>query len=194
MVNSDRPAIETLESWLENLAISLARNENDAKDIYIDNVAATLEAHRASNRAPVIRYVSKRAPVIRYVRKPVIFTRALRKQALFLEQSNDGDGGAEKTHTKIHEEKEGKLIPMWPLDSVQAKAKYGEQVCGTYRKKRDALEYTGAITYPQGSWEKKGSFKDTQDTQMRRPWLAYMRTTGEDNRERFVVKSRQGWL
>ena len=184
MVNSDRHAMVTLESWLENLEISLARNENDAKDIFIGSIAATLRAHRASNRAPAIRYI----------RTPEAFTRALRKQALFLEQSNDGDGGAEKTHTKIHEEKEGKLIPMWPLDSVQAKAKYGEKVCGTYRKKRDALKYNGAITYPQGSWEKKGSFEDTQDTQTRRPWLAYMRTTGEDNLERFVVKSRQGWL
>ena len=179
VVNSDQHAIEALEPWQEDAAISLAKNK-DAKDIIVDDLPATLEAHRASNRAPSIREV--KTTVIR----------GLGKRPLFLEQGNDGDCGAEKIPEEIHEGKEGKLTPMWPLDSVQAKAKYGEIGCKTYYKKGDALEYTGAVAWPQGFWKKTRSFNDTQDTPMKRPWLAYMRTTGEDNLERSVMESRQG--
>ena len=170
VVNSDQHAIEKLEPWQENVAFSLARNKKDAKNIVVDSLAATLEAHRASNRAAVIRDVK---------------TEGLRKRPLFLEQGNDGDSGAKK----IHEEKESELIPMWPLDSMQAKAKYGNKAYKTYYKKGSALEYTGAVVQPQGFWEQNPSFNDTQDPPMRRPWLAYMRTTGEDNLERFVLES-----
>ena len=184
VVNSDQHAIETLEPWQENAAISLAKNKKDAKDIAIDDLTATLEAHRASNRAPVIRHP----------KTTVIKTGGLRKGPLFLEQGNDGDSGAEKIHEEIREEKEGEVALMWPLDSVQAKAKYGEKGCKSYYKKGDVLEYIGAVVRPQGPWKQNRSLRDTQDTPMKRPWLAYMRTTGEDNLERSVLESRQAWF
>ena len=175
VVNSDQHPIEALEPWQENAAISLAKNK-DAKDIIVDDLTATLEAHRASNRALSIREV-KNAVNRRLGKRPF-----------------DGDSGAKKIPEEIHEEKEEKLTPMWPLDSVQAKAKYGKIACKTYYKKGDALEYTGAVAWPQGPWKKTRSFNDTQNTPMKRPWLAYMRTTGEDNLERSVLESCQGWF
>ena len=181
VVNSDQHAIETLEPWQENVAISLARNPKDAKDVIVDDLDATLEAHRSSNRAAVIRRVGY----------TVINTKRLRERPFYLEQGSDGDSAAKKVHEEIQEEKDGTLMPMWPLDSVQAKALYGEK-CKTYYKKGDALEYNGAVIWCQGHWNQRRSFQDTHDTPMKRPWLAYMRTTGGDNLERFVLGSRQG--
>ena len=190
VVNSDQHAIETLEPWQENVAISLAKNKTDAKNIIVDDLPATLEAHRASNRALVNRRTPVIKPVIREIKSKLIDTRRLRERSLSFEQGNDGDSGTKN----IHEEKEEKFNPMWPLDSAQAKAEYGEKRCKTYYEKGDALEYTGAVVWPQRAWKQERSFRDTQDTPMKRPWLAYMKTTGDDNLERFVLESRQGWF
>ena len=198
VVNSDQHAIETLEPWQENVAISLAKNKTDAKNIIVDDLTATLEAHRASNRALVIRRTPVIQPVIREIKNAVIDTRGLKKRPLSFEHDNNGDSGTkniyEEVHEEIHQEKEEKFNPMWPLDSAQAKAEYGEKRCKTYYKKGDALEYTGAVAWPQRPWKQERSFKDTQDTPMKRPWLAYMKTTGDDNLEWFVLESRQGWF
>ena len=183
VVNSDQHPIETLDPWQENVAISQAKNNQDSKSILVDNLSATREAHRAFNRAAVIRVVKPRD----------IYTKGI-KRPLVLKQSSDGDKAAEKLHGEIYQEEEGTLLPMWPLDSVQAKAKYGEKGCKTYNKKRDALEYTGAVVWPQGPWKQTHSLHDAQDTPMKRPWLAYMRSTGEDHLERSVLESRPGWF
>ena len=181
VVNSDQHATETLEPWQENVAISLARNAKDAKDVIVDDLDATLEAHRSSNRAAIIRQVKTTA----------IITTRLRERPFSLDQGSDGDSAAEKVHEEIQEEKDGTLMPMWPLDSVQARAMYGEKRCKTYYKKGDVLEYNGAVIRCQGHWKQKPSFQDIQDTPMKRPWLAYMKTTGGDNLERFVLESCQ---
>ena len=189
VVNSDQHAIETLEPWQENVAISLAKNKKDSKNIHVDDLRATLEAHRASNRAAAIHG----PPVIRKVETTEIDTKGIKRPFLF-EQSSDGDSAAKKIHEDIHKEKERTPLPMWPLDSVQAKAKYGKKGCKTYYKKGRALEYTGALMLPQGPWKHTRYFCDTQDTPITRPWLAYMRATGEDHLEWSVLESRPGWI
>lgn len=189
VVNSNQHAIENLEPWQENVAFSLAKNKKAAKDILVDDLAATLEAHRASNRAAVIH----QAPVIPEAKTLISNTKVF-KRPLLLEYGSDGDSAAKKVHEEIHEKKEGPLNPMWPLDSVQAKAKYGEKDCKIYYKKGSALEYTGAVVWCQGFWKQTLSLHKTRDTPMKRPWLAYMRTTGEDNLERSVLESRQWWF
>ena len=200
VVNSDQHATETLEPWQENVAMSLAINKTDARNIIVDDLTATLEAHRESNRAPVIHRTPVMHPVIRQIKNTVIDTRGLRKRPLSFEQGNDGDSEAKEIHEEkeihkeIHKEKEEKFNPMWPLDSAQAKAEYGEKRCKTYYKKGEPLEYTGAVAWPQRPWKQDRSFMDTQDTPMKRPWLAYMKTTGDDNLERFVLECHQGWF
>ena len=182
VVNSDQHAIETLEPWQENVAISLAQ-KNDTKDILVDDLTATLEAHRASNRATVIREVETLPSNTKGYKRP-----------LLLEHGRDGNNAAKKVHEEIYEKIEGPQNPMWPLDSVQAKAKYGEKDCKTYYKKGAALEYTSAVAWCQGHWRQKHSLHKVQDTPMKRPWLAYMGTMGENSLERCVLESRQRWF
>ena len=180
VVNSDQHSIEYSEPWQENVAVSLAKIKKVPEDILVDDLDATLEAHRASDRPTFIREVES---VPSYDLKP--------KRPLRLKQGSDGDGAAKKVHEEIDKKKEGPQNPMWPLDSVQAKARYGEKDCKTYYKKRAALEYTSAVAWCQGPWKQTHSFHKVQDTPMKRPWLAYMRTTGEDSLERCVLESRQ---
>ena len=156
LINSDQHPKETFEPWQENNAVSLAKYPKDAKEIIVDNLAATLEAHRASNRAAVIPKL----------------------------KTTDGDSGAKEIQGEIHEEKEGTLIPIWPLDSKQAKAIYGEEKCKYFSRKGDTLEYAGRVAWCQGFWKQKNPFHQTQGTPMKRPWLAYLRTRGESHLER----------
>ena len=58
VANSDEQAAEPSKTWQDSSGKALARRDEDSKDIIVDDLAATLEAHRASNRAAVVRKVA----------------------------------------------------------------------------------------------------------------------------------------
>lgn len=176
LANSDQWATEALEPWQDSDGKALARSEKDAKDIFVDDLSATLEAHRASNRAAVIRKVNVTAVVA-----PPRFKRPLLER--------DGNDGSEVNETH-EEEKKNIRSQMWPADSVQAKDMKRKRGDGRFEKKNEALEYTAVAHTPQGPWRIGIPFEGIQ---IQRPWLAYVETTGEDKLQKFVLRSHQGY-
>ena len=174
VANSDQRATEALEPWQDSGGKALARSEKDAKDIFVDDLSATLEAHRASNRAAVIRKVNVTAVVA-----PPRF------QRLLLER--DGNDGSEFNETH-EEEKKNIRSQMWPADSVQAKDMKRKRGNRRFEKKNEASEYTAVAHTPQGPWRIRIPFEGIQ---IQRPWLAYVETTGEDKLQKFVLRSHQ---
>lgn len=168
---SDKEVLGTLEPWQDGSGKTLARRKKDAKDIIVDDLSATLEAHRASNRAAVIRKVKLDSDGS--IWRPL------------LGKYSDGRSEAKKTH----ERKEIEPPRMWPADSVQAKERYGSADSRGFVKSADPLEYTGVAQWPKKPWKINHS---SEDMLMQRPWLVYMESTSEDYLERFVLESREG--
>ena len=186
VANSDQQALETLEPWQHSDGKTLARNEQDAKDIVVNDLSATLEAHRASNRAVVIRKLNSNPPI------------GLPFKRLSPEEGSGRGSEVKKTHKeKKSKEKKSKpdLRQTWPADSVQAKEIYGrigtKGKTGTtgFVKKAGTLEYTGAEAPRKAPW---GLSRRSKEKQMDRPWLQYIKTTGDDKPERYDLGSRQG--
>ena len=172
VADSDKEAIETLEPLQASSGEVLPRSVKNAKNVVIDDLAATLEAHRASNRAAVIPRIVP---------------------------SENRDGGSETkelhggSETKeLHGAKKKEPCQTWPADSVQAKQRYGKTGSRfkSYVQTADTLEYTGSSQGLKGPW--KTPEKDSHyynESIMQRPWLAYVEDTSKYNRERFVLES-----
>ena len=171
MASSDQQALKIFDLRQESVVNTLAKNEKDTKNIFVDDLSATLEAHRASNRAAIIRKVGTNA---------IDPARTIKRLSL----DQDSDGGSEIK--QLHEEKENERHQMWPADSVQAKKRYGKRGTTGFDKKGEVLEYTGIAQGPQGPWKNNHLSKDVP---MQRPWLAYIESSGENNFERFVLES-----
>lgn len=171
VVNSDKHVMESLEPWPDSSGKALARREEDSKDIIVDDLSATLEAHRASNRAAVIRNVQL----------PESYPTTSTMQPLL---GQAGDGGSDIDDTCGRQENEPRQ--MWPADSVQAQEihrKTGKRQ--GFVRSVDPLEYTGTYQWPKHSWKVRQVFKDLL---MQRPWMAYMEASNEDYLERFVLE------
>ena len=178
MANRDRRATNTVKPWQDSDIKALAKSEEDAKDIYVDDLTATLEAHRASNRAAVIRKIDNHgiASPFKYpISKP----------------HKDGkhkNGKKEvKNELKIKKVKVNPL-QMWPADSVQAKQEYGETGSIDVVRKSQPFEYTGSVQGLKKPWNISHVYMDMN---RQRPWLAYMENRGGDARERFVLANHQ---
>lgn len=174
VVSSDQQAVAPLEPWQDRSGNALAGRKEDTKDVIVEDLSATLEAHRASNRAAVIRKIEVQGSL-----SPGIYRR------LSLDK---GDGGSqnEMIHEATEEAKEDEPPQMWPADSVQAKERYGNTGSIGFFKRTDPLEYTGVAQWPKQPWKINHSSKDMP---MQRPWLVYMGATNEDYLERFVLES-----
>lgn len=168
VANSDQQAIETLEPWQDSNGKMLARNEQDVKDIIVDDLSATLEAHRASNRAAVIR------------KTPTAGSTTLPFKRLSI-QKDSGRGSRVKEKSA---QKRSRICQLWPADSVQAKKLYGSTGTNGFVKKGDQLEYIGTASSLKSSWKYDPGLEHSQ---MQRPWLAYIRTTSDDKLEQFVL-------
>lgn len=174
VANTEKHTIETLEPWQDSSGKTLARREEDTKDIIVDDLSATLEAHRASNRAVTIRKLKLQSnhDSVESVSRPLPRT------------NGHGDSEAKKTQ----EGKDYEVHQMWPADSVQAKERYGKTGSRGFVKSTGPLEYTGVVQWPKQPWHASDSSKNIP---MQRPWLAYLDTTNEDYHERFVLASHQ---
>ena len=188
VANSDQHAIESLKPSLKNGGEALIRTDKDARPIIVENLTATLEAHRAWNRDHQLR---SRAPSIRkdktplkkkiYSHGPAPFKRVV------LGADSDGGSGAEKSLEK----KENTRLQMWPSDSVQAQKKARSKGLEVFVEKGKVLEYRGTEQFRMGPWKIDRSSKKMQ---MQRPWMGYMKIKGEDNLEQSVLESHQGTL
>ena len=172
MASSDHKAIETLEPWQDSGEFELARKERDSEDIIVDNLAATLEAHRASNRAFVVRNVDATG-----VERPF--------KGVVPEKGSDRGKKVDET---TQGEKKYKTRHLWPADSVQAREEHREAARKWFVKRDDPFEYNGTLQWPKEPWRIVTSYMEMQ---MQRPWLAYLETTSEDNLGRFVLRSHQ---
>ena len=177
VANGDRGAINTVEPWQDSGLKALAKSEEDAKDIFVDDLTATLEAHRASNRATVVRKIDNHgiASPFKYpIAKP------------HKDGKKDGQNKVKK-ELKIKKVKVNPL-QMWPADSVQAKSEHGKKGSIDVVRKSQPLEYNGSIQGLKKPWKISHVYMD-MDRQ--RPWLAYMENEGGDARERFVLGNHQ---
>ena len=173
VVSSDQQTVEeSLETWHDKSGKALAIRERDTKDVIVEDLSATLEAHRASNRAAVIRKI--RVQDCQYLRSSL--------------DNSDRGSEVEMIHEAKEKAKEDEPPQMWPADSIQAKERYGVTGTTGFFKKTDPLEYTGVAQWPKQPWKIKHSSKDMP---MQRPWLAYMGTTNEDYLKRFVLESHR---
>lgn len=166
--NSDQQAIETLEPWQDSDIKTLTRNERDAKDIIVDDLSATLEAHRALNRAAVIRKTETDGAT------------SLPFKRLLL-QKDSGRGSKVK---EISAHKRLRICQLWPADSVQAKKLYGRTGTNGFVQKGVELDYIGTAISPERPWNIDPGLKHPQ---LERPWLAYIKNTSDDKLEQFVL-------
>lgn len=167
--------------------VSAKERLRNTKDIYVNDLEATLEAHRATNRARIIRRVN--APPDPRVFRPD-FTESNDGQKIAVERHTDGTpsdetrsddvGGpsesavsnannAVKDTISLEGTKGNALKPwdFWPAHSTQYQKIRGlKHIVRT----RGALEYHAQEIKPSGTWMLKKAVQD----QLHRPWLAYM--------------------
>ena len=183
VANTDKQAIESLTLWQDSsgkalVRKALARKEEDTKNIFVDDLSATLEAHRASNRAGVIRKLKSKEPVGNLA-APVL-------RPLLAKSSCEGS-----KITETHTVKESGSHQIGRADPVQAQGRCGTIGSRGRVRKTDPSEYTGVTQWPKQPWEINHS---SDDVSLQRPWLAYMETTNERSLQRFVQKSHRGCL
>ena len=178
------------EPWIKERERSF---QQQSKDIYIDSLQATLEAHRATNRAKLIRKVV--APPDRFIKHLKLSDQrnALKAKtkasdnekidARRLENNVDAEYRSEIGLQEKHDyEREtvlnpdGQIMPWdyWPLGSAQYNGLYGSK---TKAEPGDTLEYIAAGIKPSGPWRILGPEGALYS---QRPWLNYLGKTEED--------------
>ncbi|KAL8936821.1 MAG: hypothetical protein Q9216_004732 [Gyalolechia sp. 2 TL-2023] len=159
---------------------------HDTQDIHVNDLGATLEAHRATNRAKIIRRVQ--APS-----NPTI-------KPLFKRESNDANnsGGTcptENTQQAVKERKQEEPIAekvvddiennkrkpweFWPAGSMQHQKLNGSK---QHAPPRSVSEYHARSVNPIGSW--KLPSKNPSNTDLSRPWHRYLDEHGGDALQR----------
>jgi hypothetical protein len=211
-VEKKGPAFGSLENqvaWADKRRNVIKTRLEDNKDIYIDDLSATLEAHRESNRALTIRRVETV-----FDERSLSFLRplslAFRKEspAEELESTNvlggsgSLDGCQQEGSQQIvasetdRNERAGagtadnlhassgplKAWQHWPADSIQYKDILGIKPSDKVTEP-SVLEYVSLSPRPCKSWLLKGKVLP-DDLQW--PWLAYVEGYEGDGPERFV--------
>ncbi len=198
VVDNDGQEKEDLFSWEEHHAEEVGRRPGDTQGVITSDLPATLEAHRARNRASVIRRIDAPSKTPRSIHRPPIETShndgkgssgpPTRSRAL---SSNDGKGNVKSIKVKQKLEEAKASMPMWPADSTQFITRYGDGKkkgirmtrTGKYVKSNEVLEYTGTPLSPNRSW----SWRANVAPLLQRPWLAYMEESSGDKTKRFVI-------
>lgn len=203
-VEHDRQAIEDSSLWEEAHRKIVERRPVDTQAVIVDDLPGTLEAHRARNRASVIRKIIPNATT--QTSNPFL--------RLSLEQSHHNGGGVsevsatshapkgdhsqddesnDRTNQTVKEVKDKVDMPIWPADSIQFERKYGPRARNrgrtaarnNFMKSDESLEYTGMPLSLTGSWHLKTKPAQT----FQRPWLTYVKDSNGDSLNRFVPPS-----
>ena len=141
--------------------------EKKALNIVVDDLNATLEAHREWNRANNFQFVPTAKEE---VGKPSV-----------REQSTQSFAAARRETFRKFDNREK---PCWPADSVQRIEREGftnrEDIADRRAQiaaQHDILEYEGEYQLPQNEW----AIRDGRDSRLLRPWLAYLNDHSQPN-------------
>ncbi len=195
-VDDDRNVIEGSSSWEDHHAREVGRRLVTVKDVVIDDLSATLEAHRASNRASVIRKIHLPPDTSEFFFRPTIDGRHEVKE-VGNERLPEGRVPAKDGFKRCLDGDQAGKTPegdvaamrIWPADSTQAQRAGGGKgwkrvrlrTGNNFVKSTGVLEYTGKSLRPAQAWANStvGIFQ--------RPWLAYMEEHSGDGLKRYVV-------
>ncbi|KAA6414265.1 MAG: hypothetical protein FRX48_02628 [Lasallia pustulata] len=136
------------------------------KDIIIDDLQATLEAHRATNRASVVRTIIRDVPETAPLESGIYRPPLTQPLDHNVELEHEA-AGAEPVKEVSQFKKLG--ASLWPADSIQGQRVLKEQLqkgCNTWEENDG--EYIGTNFRPQGYWHVRFA-RDYQ-----RPWLAHI--------------------
>lgn len=173
-------------TWDEEHGRAVRRRPVDSKDVILDDLSATLEAHRSRNSASVIRKMDTPSPFSIPFQRLSVGRLAIDREEERRRDLLDSDPNRNGPKRKTVE------LQLWPADSVQAQEGY--KVGGRKRlrirrvgisDKSVNLEYTGVPLHPTHSW----TLKVDSLPLLQRPWLAYLEKKSEDNLERYVSPS-----
>ena len=177
---SDDGQSDASSDWQTELANA---SPIDTKDIYIHDLSATLEAHRATNRASLIRRVHQdaewEAPFVSplanieaecspheeaTIGSDVQATPAA--ASLPEEVVTDSAHGTNHGRVKVsrHETEKSWTSVYWPADSVQLAELTGKKY---HAKPDEVLEYKACLLQCQGPFS-------TSNEKVQRPWLAFL--------------------
>lgn len=147
----------------------------DEQTIFIDDLSATLEAHRARNRASIIRKIGETRLV----------SSGENKQHVLDDKEKQTPSASNAVSEQPQRTVNGDLLERWPADSLQARRlMVREGRCGVVKSDK-VLEYKGAIEGIKSPW-KIESHGHVRRRILERPWLAYLENRSEDVKDRLV--------
>ena len=175
------------------------------RDIFVDDLSATLEAHRSRNRASVIRKIEA-SPSL-FIKRPVLNDGAQGDENVKVErqegsESSHGSDDAQKLssttkskkwrmkrNTNDRRTRPENTNPDQPKDAQKSVRRKGqdlkaEKIRGreTHKSSTDFQEYKAEYLYPKPPWDEYRS--RTQELQ--RPWLLYIDPKTATHSDRFV--------
>ena len=184
------------------------RDSEATQDIIVDDLSATLEAHRARNRAAVIRKMEPSSGDTNKLFRRPLFERYGREDADAIhtteqasvprdttmrhcedqsrrDEKSEGYNPhkAENTSESPVKNKQPSRVWRWPADSVQAKALEARQGRRAFIRSIDPLEYSGMLPPVKGMWHRVVS----TPAEFVRPWLLYMKNDSGDIYQRSLL-------
>ena len=193
------------------------RSRNTQDLIFLDDLVATLEAHRDHNRASVIRKIKQKVDkAILPSKRPSLYSASSRDVKTAYKRGEDDGRGADcgrredetdnngrssistpgpnpsEVSVRADKRRHGSRPLQWPADSVQ----YLEEGIKTrntgFVRRSVLLEYTGAVVPIKKPWKWLGA----NPTKINTPWAPYMEDSTSDSYERSItVESRwKSWL
>ena len=194
-------SLEGHEQWADKRRDIVKTRPENTKDIYIDNLSATLEAHRETNRASTIRKVGSDVkhhydlPFIRRVSVLPLGELSINPAdntdqqilASGIDEKKEDDFediniAHEDPWLKVTSRDSVKPRQHWPADSIQHKqlsgAKPGDRV-----PEPSVLEYLPISLRPCRSWQLK---EPVLPDKSQWPWLVHVKGYDGDGVERLV--------
>ena len=144
------PVSKNVASWSDHRKKAKRLHPDAEKDIVADDLWATLEAHRATNRTSVIRSIR--------TKNPTIFHPELKPVARLSEAEETNEDPAKKWG----------LGRFWPADSIQNERLPLEKQNKTRRG--GLLEYEGQCLKPHWPW-----YDERPPIYREQPWLSHLK-------------------
>ena len=166
------------------------------QDIIVDDLSATLEAHRARNRTSVIRKQLHDVDTrdLPFERLILEHTRSddvgaayerLREKGDATDQSRHSTSRLSKPKASVKEIKHRKRSSTrrWPADTIQGSEEDAKAIKPGFVRSIDPLEYQGVVMPIKGQWK----VLDINSNIVHTPWLPYVEYGGGDGHERSVM-------
>ena len=183
-------AVEDLFAWEENHAKEVGRRPADDQKVIINDLDATLEAHRAYKTTSAIRKIVPLRTPYSSIYRPVLQASPddgkAQIQPLKLSHEIDRNSTESESDSGNLEEVAEDERPLWLVDSVEADKKHGNGFQKHHLKpsvkSEEISECEGIPLDPIKSWE----LTTVTDPFLERPWLVYMNKSKAEGMERFV--------